>query len=260
MSFRQSYMVTRLAIALALMVSLTGPNSYAHEKVDRSLIDQCDTAVQLSAKERKHLLDKMGATKVGAQVLADFVNQYGSLSKLLIQWDAVSYSQVAKPAADAARAPAGAGAEKPALGSGICVHLAKHLPEIENIADLSHELAHATRLESKVLRGEVDDVDQFVRARLAASGGEADAFGVECSVKREILGKWDAFCAPYVRNNAIDVSQVLSDLYSGELSASLTGEPYPVMLARQYRNILSKRERATRQLKYSALENKPAKQ
>jgi hypothetical protein len=138
------------------------------------------------------------------------------------------------------------------------VHLTRRLPDIEHVADLVHELAHATRLEARVLRGEIEDTAEFVRERLTAKGGEADAFAVECQVKRELLGSWDALCAPYgitsAAGDSVDVQRVVKDLYNGQLSASLTGETYPIMLARQFRAILAKRTRASRAI--SAVENK----
>ena len=226
--------------------------------IDSSLASMCDPGIDLTGDDRVRLLNKLRISKAGRDVLEAFTNQYGTLSKLLIQWDSVSYSQVAKPEPGRAVAAATATGR---LGVGICVHLARNLPEIENIADLAHELTHATRLEPQILRGEVEDVDVFVRERLAAQGGEADAFAVECQVKREILGKWDGFCNPYANEKGIDVKRVVADLYTGELSASLTGEAYPVMLARQYRAMLAKRAaRQVRDVKYSALENKSASQ
>jgi hypothetical protein len=91
------------------------------------------------------------------------------------------------------------------------------------------------------LKGEGMSTNEFVHARIAATGGEADAFGVECAVKREILGHWDAFCSPYVNGGGVAVKRVVDDLYSGALSASLTGEPYPVMLAKQFRRMAERR-------------------
>src|SRR5688500_17144641 len=73
--------------------------------VDPSLVGFCDPGIILSAEERTKLLNKLRISKAGRDVLADFTAQYGSLSKLLIQWDSVSYSQVAKTSE---RAPASA--------------------------------------------------------------------------------------------------------------------------------------------------------
>jgi hypothetical protein len=118
----------------------------------------------------------------------------------------------------------------------VCVHLTKKLPEIEHVADLVHELTHAVYLEDEVLHGTMDDVDDFVRARIAGVGGEAHAFSVECKVKQEILKTWDQLCMPYVSDskNEMDKEKVVQALYNGVLSASLTGETYPVMLSKQF--------------------------
>ena len=219
---------------------------------DAELNRLCDPSVPLTAPERERLLSKLRISKEGRKVITDFTKQYGGLQKLLIQWDSVSYSQVVNTAE---RSPASVD-QKGRLGTAICVHLSSKLPEIENLADLAHEITHATRLELAVLKGEVNDVKDFVHARLAASGGEADAFGVECQVKKELLGYWDSFCAPYVsEENRMDTRKVLSDLYNGNLSASLTGETYPQLLTRQFKAL--KNKRTTRQTSgISALENK----
>lgn len=257
MILRGAWTVQFVVLGLALFsLQAKAADVDSDREIDQSLSSMCDPGTDLSADDRVRLLNKLRISKAGRDVLTAFIGQYGTLSKLLIQWDSVSYSQVAKPA------PGRAIASTPGrLGVGICVHLARSLPEIENIADLAHELTHATRLEPEILRGEVEDVDVFVRERLAAQGGEADAFAVECQVKREILGHWDGFCDPYASSKGIDVKRVVADLYSGALSASLTGEAYPIMLARQYRAMLAKRAaRQVRDVKYSALENKPASQ
>lgn len=206
------------------------------------LIQACDPGIVVADVERRELLLKLRISKAGRALTADFERQYGSLENLVIQWDSVSYSQVA--AGRARSRVANSSVEEAPLGPGICVHLARKLPAIEHVADLAHELTHATRLGLKILKGEVDDVAEFVRARLTSRGGEADAFSVECEVKRELLGHWDAFCAPYAGPEGIDASRVIDDLYDGRLSASLTGETYPVMLSRQFGAITAVRRPA----------------
>ncbi len=202
----------------------------------------CDPGAILSDEDRSALLAKLRISIAGRAVLEDFVREYGAFTNLLIQWDTVSYSQVVTVPRNQGRAPAGVSP----LGNGVCVHLTRRLPDIEHIADLAHELTHATRLSPKVLHGEVADVAEFVRARLTARGGEADAFAVECKVKHELLGRWDEFCSPYAKTDepeSFDTAQVTHDFYNGRLSASLTGETYPVMLSRQYKAMLAKRSR-----------------
>ena len=194
----------------------------------------CDPALPLSVDERAELLGAVGKSETGAALIEEYERKFGDLQTLVIQWDTVSYSQISK---NPGRALASSGPR----ASVVCVHLAKRLPDIEHIADLSHELVHATRLSEAVLKGDGMSTNQFVHARIAAIGGEAEAFGVECAVKREILGHWDHFCAPYVSGSAVEVSRVVDDLYSGALSASLTGEPYPVMLAKQFRRMAERR-------------------
>jgi hypothetical protein len=234
-----------LACVSGALADESKPESF--EDVSMSLVSACDPGTLLRPSERIELFKRLRSSKTGQAVLSDFIAEYGKLSRLVIQWDGVSYSQVASPRGVVNRAPA----SESALGSVVCVHLAHKLPDIEHVADLAHELTHATRLELKFLRGEVTDVDEFVRTRLGARGGEADAFSVECRTKREILGEWDALCAPYaLSKDEIDVEHVVKDLYNGRLSASLTGEAYPVMLARQYRAMLSRKK-----ISHSALEN-----
>ena len=237
------------AVAAALCLGLSVGNLHAGETAAaplesgaHELLSACDPGTALTDEERTALFDKLRISMAGRSVLNDFSKQYGSLTNLLIQWDSVSYSQVVRVDAGRGRSPAG----ESLLGNGVCVHLTRKLPEIEHIADLAHELTHATRLSPRVLHGDVADVAEFVRARLTARGGEADAFGVECKVKRELLGRWDEFCSPYASANAVesfDTTQVTRDFYNGRLSASLTGETYPVMLSRQYKAMLAKRSR-----------------
>jgi hypothetical protein len=136
------------------------------------------------------------------------------------------------------------------------VHLAHKLPEIEHLADLAHELTHATRLRPEVLRGDVASAKEFVEQRLTGQGGEADAFVAECNVKHELLGHWDAFCSTYVSENEMNRQRVIRDLYNGVLSASLTGESYPTLLERQYR-LLHLRKSDAAANRYSGLVNKP---
>lgn len=214
----------------------------------------CDPGQALSANERARLFAQLAKTAMGRSILADFVRQYGSYRNLLIQWDSVSYSQVVSAKSSVAssndrstrelgatRSPA---SEPSGLGDLVCIHLTRKLPDIEHLADLAHELAHATRLRPEILRGDVPTVEEFVKARLTARGGEADAFAAECQVKNEILGRWDALCSPYASSaRTFDTARVVKDLYDGRLSASLTGETYPVMLARQFKAMLAKRVR-----------------
>lgn len=218
------------------------------EAPNPELIASCDPGVVLTARERETVLNKLKSSQTGLDLLSDFTSNYGSFQNLMIQWDSVSYSQVVSPDLSSSHR---AIASQNALGTAVCVHLTKKLPHIEHVADLAHELAHATRLERRVLRGEVSDVDEFVKARLTSRGGEADAFSVECTVKREILGSWDSLCAPYARSSgansqapaasSIDTERVIHDFYNGHLSASLTGETYPVMLSRQYQAMLARK-------------------
>ncbi|MBI3543125.1 MAG: hypothetical protein HY075_07620 [Deltaproteobacteria bacterium] len=208
-----------------------------------TLAGACDPGNALSDAERARMLNRLRSSRAGHAILTDFLRHYGSFANLMIQWDGVSYSQVVAVAAPG-RSPAGISQ----LGDAVCVHLTKRLPDIEHVADLAHELTHATRLSPKVLRGEVTDVSEFVRARLSVRGGEADAFAVECQVKRELLGHWDELCSPYAPTgvaDSFDTEQVVRDFYSGRLSASLTGESYPVMLSRQYKAMLAKKARVS---------------
>ena len=185
----------------------------------------CDSVLPISSLERQDLMSRLEKTKIGQGLIRDFQERFGSLDALILQWDQVSFSQILQPSA--------------VRSSVVCVHLAEHLPEIEHIADLAHEMTHATRLDPAVLLGYgIKNSDEFVRMRIAGVGGEADAFSMECALKREILNHWDHFCVPYVTGkNMFDVKKVVEDLYNGELSASLTGEPYPIMLSKQYANL-----------------------
>lgn len=190
------------------------------------LAADCDPGVPISKGQREELFTQLRISKAGTQLLEQFGKQYGTLQNLFLQWDTVSYSQVSD--------------------TGVCVFLSRRLAPIENVADLAHELVHATRLPAAVLQGAVPSAEEFVRTRLAGQGGEAEAFAVECEVKREILGgKWDALCAPYATGNdaedVMDQGRVVRDLYNGELSASLTGEPYPVLLSQQFMTISRRR-------------------
>ncbi len=184
----------------------------------------CEEAIPLTAAEQQKLFKDLQNTQVGKNLISEFKGRYGSLKALVLQWDQVSYSQILQPAETA---------------SVVCIHLAQKLPEIEHLADLAHEMTHATRLEPEVLLGYgMKSVEEFVEKRLAGAGGEADAFSVECQVKKEVLGRWDHFCAPYVdAQNFFEVSKVVEDLYNGSLSASLTGEAYPVMLSKQFQSL-----------------------
>lgn len=260
-------MTWRLALAfgcLLLSSAAFAGSDFETENGDAELVSYCDPGQVLTPQERAQIFGWLRESRTGQAVLADFARQYGSVSNLLIQWDSVSYSQVVN-AKLATRAPASQASN--ALGTAVCVHLTRRLPDIEHVADLAHELTHATRLEKRVLHGDVGDVDEFVRLRLAARGGEADAFSVECHVKRDILGHWDSLCEPYADESSadgFDASRVVRDFYNGKLSASLTGETYPIMLSRQYRAMLAKRAvqgvsaQTQNSNAISALENKPA--
>lgn len=211
-------------------------------------IASCDVGIPLTAQERESLFYKLRISKAGQKLIASFEKKYSSLENLNLQWNTVSYSQLSaapqRTVSSVKKNPGRGPASVPALSSEmVCVHLARKLPDIEHIADLAHELVHATRLSHDVLVGNVTDPDEFVSARIKSRGGEADAFASECVVKHEILGTWDRLCTPYVSDsdeNAVDVELVIRDLYNGELSASLTGEAYPVMLARQFKAMLEK--------------------
>ena len=215
--------------------------------------ETCDSGIRLSTDEREAVLKKLGTTETGAKLLLDFINQYSSLDRLSIEWNQVSFSQVinlkalkAKEDLPGNRSLANEKAEEAqgSLGAAICVHLAHKLPPIEHLADLAHELTHVTRLRKSILDGEVDNASEFVKARLSEVGGEADAFAFECKVKEEFLGKWDDFCRPYLNEtgSGIDQMAVVKDFYKGGLSASLTGESYPVMLAKQYQAMLDRKQ------------------
>jgi hypothetical protein len=202
-----------------------------------SKVRSCDVALPLRDDERADLLQSLAATKTGESLLSEYIKVYGSLDTLVIQWDQVSYSQINRATT---RLPASAQTQ---MGSVVCVHLARRLPQIEHLADLAHEMVHATRLSEEVLKGEGLTSKEFVHARIAAPGGEADAFAVECAVKKEAIGRWDQFCGPYVHfeGHKVDQQAVVRDLYNGALSASLTGEAYPVMLTKQYQRMRLKR-------------------
>lgn len=183
----------------------------------------CKEGQLLTKKEIRRLIDSIRISSAGQKLYIEFKEKYPLKNQLKIYWDNVSYSELIKNSRTGK--------------TQVCIHLAQKLPQIEHIADFVHELTHATKLDPKILNGEVSDVNVFVHERLGADGGEADAFALECQVKYELLNRWDDFCAPYVSKslNQVDRNQVLNDLYSGELSASLTGEPYPILLARQFR-------------------------
>jgi hypothetical protein len=232
--------VTILFVAVVGLWAQTAPSgvlSLHYGGVAQPGLKACDPALPLTADERAELIGALEKSETGRTLFKEYQLKFGELSSLIIQWDTVSYSQISKLPG---RVPANISASS-AKASVVCVHLAKKLPDIEHIADLSHELVHATRLSEEVLKGEGMSTNEFVHARIAATGGEADAFGVECAVKREILGHWDGFCSPYVSGDGVAVKRVVDDLYSGALSASLTGEPYPVMLAKQFRRMAERR-------------------
>ena len=213
-------------------------NSFASAS---KVFSQCDPAIEMSTEDRDELLTKLENTKVGSQVLNDFKRIYGSLDSLALQWDSVSYSKIL----DEPKTRSLASVEStPKLGSAICIHLTKKLPPLEHLADLIHELTHATKLELKVLKGELENVEEFVKQRLGASGGEAHAFEVECKLKKEITGDWDSLCAPYVVDETVSQERILDDLYTGKLSASLTGETYPTMLSKQYKAMIRRKKSA----------------
>lgn len=211
-------------------------------KLSHLAVRYCDPARPVEEEERGELLKNLAQSPTGRRLLQDYASIFGSLSTLVIQWDSVSYSQINRTEASRSIASTSSTQQKRSETEVVCIHLAKKLPDIEHIADLAHELTHATRLTGQVLRGESMNASEFVKARIASRGGEADAFGVECVVKHEILGYWDSFCAPYVtRNQEIDHDLVVTDLYSGTLAASLTGESYPVMLAKQFERMSQRR-------------------
>ncbi len=196
----------------------------------------CDPGIDLTKEERIHLLTKMNQTDTGKNIIELFEKKYQTIEKLIIQWDHVSYSQVIKN-------KTGRSIASNMNQSVVCVHLTKKLPIIEHIADLSHEMTHATLMDQQsVAETQNVNVDEFVKNRIAGKGGEAEAFAVECMVKYEILNQWDHLCAPFVRNDKMHKKAIVDALYDGTLSASLTGESYPVMLSKQFRNISTKKE------------------
>lgn len=219
--------------------------------VNNALVSLCDAGVLLTSPERTELLHQLRISTAGTKIIKSFLTQYHSLRNLVLQWDSISYSQVAGGASCEKRG-ASDGLQEGRLGCGICVHLSRKLPGLEHVADLAHELTHATRLDADVLRGKGKNLDDFVRERLEGAGGEADAFVSECTVKRELLGDWDSFCAPYVSSNRMDFDLVLAALYNGRLAASLTGESYPIMLSRQFRAL---GRAPASEAAYSGLEN-----
>lgn len=200
--------------------------------------NSCDPGIDATKEERVDLLNRMYNTDTGKNIIELFVQKFGSIEKLIIQWDHVSYSQVIKSKTNRSLA-----STQPDSGASVCVHLTKKLPKIEHIADLSHEMTHATLMDQKSFPETQDsDTEEFVKNRIAGKGGEAEAFAVECMVKYEILKQWDQLCAPFVKGDKMHKKAIVSALYDGTLSASLTGEPYPVMLTKQFRNIASKKE------------------
>lgn len=204
----------------------------------------CDPGSDLNSEEKKALLGTLEKTETGKKLIENFITRYGSIDRLRIQWDHVSYSQIIRDqdSVGKGRTLASVSNSKESNQNLVCIHLTKKLPEIEHTADLAHEITHAVRLEDHVLHGDLENVDEFVKARIAGKGGEADAFATECVVKREILGNFDQLCSPYAENESkMDQEQITEALYSGTLSASLTGETYPVMLAKQFNNALSRK-------------------
>lgn len=190
-------------------------------------------SLTVTEQEREKLLEQLRISTTGQKLIQSFIERYGSIDSLHISWSTVSYSKYPQ------NPQVGAGERRPAsLSSEVCIYLTRQLPPIEHLADLAHELTHATRLPHAVLLGEGVDEKEFVRKRIAEEGGEADAFAVECRVKRETIGHWDKLCAPYASlesDISIDSQRVVHDLYNGLLAASLTGETYPQLLARQFR-------------------------
>lgn len=198
-------------------------NSGAKSRLQSSAF--CDPGLPVTHDERAALVSALKDSKTGTQLLQDFEKKYGSLDRLLVQWNNVSYSQLSvSPERSLA-----------SVAPKVCIHLTHRLPDIEHIADLAHELVHATRLSAEELRGDVKSEEEFVSSRIRSRGGEAEAFAVECQVKYEINSEWDELCSPYVRSGKMQVAAVIEDLYNGNLSASLTGEAYPKMLAKQFR-------------------------
>jgi hypothetical protein len=225
--------------SLTLFLFLTFQNnSFAYAS---KVFSQCDPAIEMSLEEREELLSELTKTRIGTQVLSDFKKIYGTLDALALQWDSVSYSKILDEPKTRGLASVDSAAK---LGSAICIHLTKKLPTLEHLADLIHELTHATKLEPKVLKGELDNVEEFVKQRLSASGGEAHAFEVECMLKKEITGDWDSLCSPYVVEGKVSQERILDDLYTGKLSASLTGETYPTMLSKQYKAMIRRKKSA----------------
>lgn len=229
-----------LIMLLAFSVCATSTPAKS-SRLNQTRSNPCSPSVLISQVQRKGLISRLRISKAGKNLIKDFKRKFNSLDKLYITWNTASFSEISTQSEDSYNALRG-------IASGtfsypaVCIHLTQELPDIEHIADLAHELTHATRLPLAVLRGDAANVDEFVKSRLASRGGEADAFAVECKVKREILGKWDDFCSPYVKADSMDVQKIIDDLYDGTLAASLTGEPYPTMLAKQYRSILLRRK------------------
>lgn len=230
-----------LLISALIIPGAFAPSASAEEDASSG----CDPGISVRPGDRASLVERLESTAVGKKLVADFKAKYGSLDQLNLQWDLISYSQVVYPPKN--RAPAASRKDAdPAAKTTVCIHLTRKLPDIEHVADLAHELTHAVRLDRAVLNGAYASSDEFVAARIGSVGGEADAFATECRVKHELLGEWDALCAPYASaggadagpgNSAMDHGRIVGALYDGTLSASLTGEPYPVMLAKQYRKI-----------------------
>lgn len=203
----------------------------------------CDPGIDLSADERQVLLERIEETNIGKETIQQFIKKYGTLKSMILQWDLVSYSQIINQD-QTGRAVASTNSSKSNYnGAKVCIHLTKKLPELEHLADLVHEMTHAIYLEMRtpVLEKaeEHEEVEKFVNQRIASKGGEAEAFAIECTLKREIINDWDTLCGPFAKSNTeMDVERIVDGLYSGNLSASLTGEPYPIMLRKQYRNLV----------------------
>ena len=138
--------LTLMIVCIFSIQVLAGERYYIH----------CDPAIAVEGAERAHLLEKLAESITGKTILADFEKKYGSLERLLIQWDSVSYSRITNATAGRGIASRDTSDAPPSL---VCVHLSHKLPDIEHIADLSHELTHATRLSLKVLRGDIESVD-----------------------------------------------------------------------------------------------------
>ncbi|MGE4233131.1 MAG: hypothetical protein AB7F43_07365 [Bacteriovoracia bacterium] len=219
MSRNRAYLIYLLLFGFILFASST--------EISAVTMPKCSGGQPLSKDEKLELLNKLRISNAGKTLILSLQ----TTKKIELLWNKSSFSEILN-----------------STGRGlVCIHLTKELPQIEHIADLAHELTHITKMSYENLKGSFNKLEDFVASRISAKGGEADAFMNECVVKKEITGHWDAICTPYISKDDepkdhLNRDKIVDDLYNGELSASLTGEPYPIMLAKQFHSILLHRK------------------